>query len=454
MLVHHIRRLPDGLEEEVAALPDEIFAQVFDADFAAMVAEATAAARSGEANDFLGGASSVPAGKSPEEVEAEARADQRTREYCERVWQLPASERWSIDSVWYNEPALDARAAVDADPPPPALRSAMDGLREQCGADARYRASAQLILQYADNAAADPTNERFRTVKSSAKAFARLLAPYPAALACLEALGFVRQGGAPVAAASPVCDGDVCTLPPAPDAGGGAEAAGSKYVLSDQAVLQLPRLAAHLRCELRAAELRGLWPAKLHPVLPDACRLLDPGLLQKLSDEVCTRHFLLLLDHTDNLPRVESAIRAGPPVVEMLISQLVEIRQNLTAAAAGAAPAGAVASRVRDIGSPEEWYDLLMDGEAGLIVADFGAPWCGPCHAVKPLFAQLSLKPEFSSVTFCYLDSEVLPQIMGDNAIESFPTFKFFRDTEEEDLPVIGGDIDAVEARIKRLLGS
>jgi hypothetical protein len=71
---------------------------------------------------------------------------------------------------------------------------------------------------------------------------------------------------------------------------------------------------------------------------------------------------------------------------------------------------------------------------------------------VKPLFAQLSRRPEFNAVTFCYLDSEVLPQAMGDNGIESFPTFKFFRDTQEEDLPVVGGDMEAVESRIRALI--
>ena len=36
--------------------------------------------------------------------------------------------------------------------------------------------------------------------------------------------------------------------------------------------------------------------------------------------------------------------------------------------------------------------------------------------------------------------------------VDSFPTFKFFRDAEEEDLPVVGGDIDGVEQRIRSLL--
>jgi hypothetical protein len=396
VLARHIRRLPEGLEKEVAVLPDEIFAQVFGVDFAAMVAQAEAAASGGAEDAYLGAASSMAPGKSPEEVEAEAQADQRTREYCERVWQLPASERWSIESVWYNEPTAIARAAVDADPPPPALRSAMDRLREQCGSDVKFAASAQLLLKYAANAVAEPTSERFRTVKYSAKAFTRLLAPYPAAVECLEALGFARKEGAsaPAAAtAAPVCDGDVCTLPPASAAGSdSAGGGGTEYVISDEGLRQLPRLATHLRRELRAAELRRVWPAKLHPVLPDACRLLQPDLLQRLSDEVCTRHFFFLLEHTDNLARVESAIRAGPPVVEMLISQLMGIRQNLTAeaAASGSASASSAStspaatgsraataspakgardafppeagvSRVREIGSMEEWYDLLMD---------------------------------------------------------------------------------------------
>jgi len=438
VLTRHVRRLPRSVEEVVSEMPETAFIQVFGDDFGTLV-EAEAAADSGSASAPL-------SAKSAEAVSAEKKADARARKYCRRAWRLPAAKRWGSDAVWYNAPPRPTRRAVGLTAPP-ALRTAMDALRKQCGTDASFAACAALLLKYSDNAAADPANAKFRTVKSSARVFARLLAPHPAASDCLQALGFELRTDAP---ADPVCVGDICTLPPAPAAGG----TGGEYVLGDGAMGALPALATHLRCDMRAAQLRGVWPVKLHAVLADACRLLPAPLLDQLTSEVCAPHVGLLLDHTDNLQRVESTIRGGAPAVEMLVSQLSEIRASAASAAGGGAAAAEAAGdgRVRQIGSPEEWYDLLMDEGAGLVVADFGAPWCGPCHAVRPLFAALSLKPEFGAVTFAYLDADLLPQIMGDNSVDSFPTFKFFRQSEEEDLPVVGGDIEAVEARIRSLI--
>jgi len=145
---------------------------------------------------------------------------------------------------------------------------------------------------------------------------------------------------------------------------------------------------------------------------------------------------------------VESALGGGPAAVEALTAQLAELRKEAEAAAGGGAGEG----RVVAVESAEAWYDLLMAPGGGLLVADFGAPWCGPCAAVKPLFAALSLKPEFAGVTFARLDAEMTPQLMGDHQVDSFPTFKFFRDAEEESLPVVGGDIDGVEQRIRSLI--
>ena len=68
---------------------------------------------------------------------------------------------------------------------------------------------------------------------------------------------------------------------------------------------------------------------------------------------------------------------------------------------------------------------------------------------MKPLFVQLSTRKQYADVTFVTIDADETPVLIGDNRVDSFPTFKFFRNSAEEDLPVVGADIDEIEAKIR-----
>jgi len=175
----HIRRFPSHVEDVVEEMPDKEFAQVFGADFATLVEEQEA-----------GSGPAPPVSKSAEALEVEKVLHARVIKYCMQAWKLPAAERWgSAESLWYNAPPRTAAipSAAELEPPPPAaLRTAMDALSVQCGTDASFAACASLLLKYSDNAAAEPTIAKFRTVKSSAKVFSRLLAPHSAASECLQ----------------------------------------------------------------------------------------------------------------------------------------------------------------------------------------------------------------------------------------------------------------------------
>ncbi len=99
--------------------------------------------------------------------------------------------------------------------------------------------------------------------------------------------------------------------------------------------------------------------------------------------------------------------------------------------------------------SDADFEQKILNGE-GMILVDFWAPWCGPCHNMAPALEAFS-KDNAEKIKVYKLDVDDNPKTAEKYSIKSIPTLIFFRNGKP--LDTLRGAVSqaTLEGRLKTI---
>lgn len=94
-------------------------------------------------------------------------------------------------------------------------------------------------------------------------------------------------------------------------------------------------------------------------------------------------------------------------------------------------------------------YDTHMRS-SNVVVAQFSAPWCGPCKKITPVADNLAA--QHTSLKFLLVDCEANKDLGMREGIKSFPTYYFFvKGKKQEELTFSGADVTKLKQTVEML---
>ncbi|KAJ7492485.1 thioredoxin-domain-containing protein [Mycena latifolia] len=99
------------------------------------------------------------------------------------------------------------------------------------------------------------------------------------------------------------------------------------------------------------------------------------------------------------------------------------------------------------LNSVSELNGYLSKSKDKLSVIDFHATWCGPCHAIAPIFEALS--KQYKNVNFFKCDVDAAKDVASLYRVSAMPTFIFLKGSTKVD-QVRGANRAELESTLRR----
>lgn len=96
-------------------------------------------------------------------------------------------------------------------------------------------------------------------------------------------------------------------------------------------------------------------------------------------------------------------------------------------------------------------FEAEVLNSTGLVLVDFWSPKCDPCMELLPQVEELA--KGYGSIKFCKLNIIQNRRVAIGQKVMGLPTIIFYRDGKKAASLVQDFDIDAVETKLKELMG-
>ena len=105
----------------------------------------------------------------------------------------------------------------------------------------------------------------------------------------------------------------------------------------------------------------------------------------------------------------------------------------------------------KNIGSTQA-FEALVNKSGSVVIADFWAPWCGPCRNFAPIFDEASTTIG-NAAEFVKVNVDDHQEIAQQYGISSIPTVLYFKNGEVVDRVSGIEPSDKVVQRVQKLTG-
>ena len=99
-----------------------------------------------------------------------------------------------------------------------------------------------------------------------------------------------------------------------------------------------------------------------------------------------------------------------------------------------------------------DFKKFISDKKSKLVIVDFFADWCGPCHMMEQVLEELAVANSANNVKIGKINVDTIPELSSDHKVSSIPCVIFFKNGKEVTRSVGAVDVETLQAKIDRIL--